>query len=43
MSMETRREFSLELKLEAVRMGKDRDVAARQVFTWPDIVSSIEA
>ena len=35
--METRREFSLEFKLAAVRMGKDRDVAARQVWADPSI------
>jgi transposase len=35
--METRRKFSREFKLEAVKMVKDRGVAARQVSRHLDI------
>jgi transposase len=35
--METRRKFSREFKLEAVKMVKDRGVAARQVSRDLDI------
>ena len=34
--METRRKFSREFKLEAVKMVKDRGVAARQVSRYLD-------